>query len=267
MSERSLKERIEGTLGTVSHAMDYTRHLLQGNRFRGDMSWVKAGAPPVLLIHGFGGTRGTMLPLTRRLQADGRAVFSYSFGTFQMASLRVSAEGLLRHVRSICEELAVPELDLVGFSMGGLVATHAVKFLQAHLWVRRMVTLGSPFAGTWVGLAGVATVGGVSPSVWQVLPGSKFLEELRIAPLPPNVKMRQIHGTVDLFCPQPGPINGVPPRDYVVLPGGHSTLVVAPHVYEAVREFLEAGDDALDQQSEAAVWASHGAEDAANSEP
>jgi hypothetical protein len=79
--------------------------------------------------------------------------------------------------------------------------------------------------------------------------------------------MRQVHATVDFFCPPPGPINGVPPRDYVLLPGGHSSLVVAPHVYEAVREFLEAGDDALDQQSEAAVWASSSALDGASSEP
>jgi esterase/lipase len=54
------------------------------------MSWVQPGTRPVLLVHGFLGTRGTMQPLTRRFQADGRVVFSYHHGTFQLGSLRSS---------------------------------------------------------------------------------------------------------------------------------------------------------------------------------
>jgi pimeloyl-ACP methyl ester carboxylesterase len=133
----------------------------------------------------------------------------------------------------------VARVDILGFSMGGLVALHAVKFLAADQYVRRVVTLGTPFAGTWVGLAGVATVGGICPSVWQVLPSSKFLLELSSAPLPPGVEVRQIHATNDAFCPAPGPIEGVRARDYFLLPGGHSSLVVADNFYQAAREFLD----------------------------
>ena len=39
--------------------------------------------PDVLLAHGFMGTRGTMIPLTQRFQADGRVVFSYHHGTYR----------------------------------------------------------------------------------------------------------------------------------------------------------------------------------------
>ena len=52
--------------------------------------------------------------------------------------------------------------------------------------------------------------------------------------------MRQIHAAADSFVPTTAPMVGVNPKDYVVLPGGHSSLVVAPHFYEAIREFLEA---------------------------
>jgi hypothetical protein len=93
-----------------------------------------------------------------------------------------------------------------------------------------------------VGLAGVATVGGLSPSVWQVLPSSSFLRELAQAPLPAGVVVRQVHATGDAFCPAPGPIAGVRGGDYVVLPGGHSSLVVADSFYAAVRDFLDVAE-------------------------
>lgn len=245
---KRLKNRVQGAVETVSHGYDYARHLVRGNQVRTDMSWTRADAPPVILVHGFLGTRGTMQPLTRRFQRDGRVVFSYAYGTFNLASIRRSAEDLVAHLRGICEKLDVPRVDMVGYSMGGLIGLHAIKFMQGHNYVRRMVMMGSPLRGTWVGLAGVATVGVMSPSVWQVLPGSPFLEDLLAAPVPAGMRLRQIHAASDAFCPPPGPIVGVSARDYVMLPGGHSSLVVAEHFYDACREFFDADEHATSQQ-------------------
>jgi pimeloyl-ACP methyl ester carboxylesterase len=247
MPKVRLRARFRGAVDTVTHGYDYARHWMHGNRVAGGMSWVKPDAPPVVLVHGFLGTRGTMVPLTRRLQADGRVVFTYSHGTFQLASLRRTAQELAGHLRALCEELGVEKVDVVGFSMGGLATIHAVKFLAADAYVRRIVTLGAPFGGTWLSLAAVATVGGLSPSVWQILPTSKFLLEMASAPLPEGVEVRQIHATSDALCPAPGPIEGVRARDYVILPGGHSSLVVADNFYDAVHEFLDAEDPAYTQ--------------------
>jgi len=231
--------RLHTAVDTIAHGLDYTRHLVRGNRIPMERAVVQADAPPVILVHGFLGTRGTMLPLTRRLQGDGRAVFTYSHGTFQTASLRQSAMLLAKRIRKICEDLNVSHVDVIGFSMGGLVALHAIKFMQSDRHVRRLVTLGSPFDGTWIALAGIVTLGAISPSVWQVLPGSRFLRELKEAPTPPNVKIRQIHGNSDTIAPVPARLEGVASRDCLVLPGGHSTLVVADYAYEAIREFIE----------------------------
>lgn len=234
-----LKNRVRGAVNTVVHGYEYGRHLVQGNKVSADMSWTRPDAPPVVLVHGFMGTRGTMLPLTRRFQRDGRVVFSYAYGTLNLASIRRSAEDLASHLRDICEKLEVEKVDLVGYSMGGLIGLHAVKFLQGHHYVRNLVMMGTPLRGTWVGLAGVATVGAISPSVWQVLPGSPFLEDLLAAPVPEGVRLRQIHAASDAFCPPPGPVEGVPARDYIMLAGGHSSLVVAEHFYLACCEFFD----------------------------
>lgn len=229
---------------TLSHSFGYARHLLRGNRVAGDMSWVEPGSRPVVLVHGFLGTRGTMLPLTRRLQADGKVVFSYHHGMLQLGSLTRSAEELTEKLRGLTESLEIDRVDLVGFSMGGLVSLHAVKFLQAHRYVRRLAMMGTPLGGTWMAFAGMAAVGLVSASVWQVRPHSRFITDLRAAPLPPGVRLRQIHADADALCPDPGPVEGVDrERDYVVLPGGHSSLVIAQPFYAAVREFLDEPDE------------------------
>jgi pimeloyl-ACP methyl ester carboxylesterase len=242
-----LKNRVRDAVDTVTHGYEYSRHLMRGNKVGVEMSWTRPEVSPVVLVHGFLGTRGTMLPLTRRFQADGRVVFSYAYGTFNLGSIRRSAEDLTNHLRSICEKLDVERLDVIGYSMGGLIALHSVKFLSGHRYVRNLVMMGSPLRGTWVSLAGVATVGAISPSVWQILPGSPFLEDLHRAPAPENVRMRQIHAVSDALCPPPGPIEGVAARDYIMLPGGHSSLVVADPFYQACREFLD-GDRAEAEQ-------------------
>jgi len=214
------------------------------------MSWVRAGSPPIVLLHGFLGTRGTMQPLTRKFQADGRVVFSYRVGTFQLESMVKSAETLRDRIRTIVEDLEVEHVDVVGFSMGGLVALQTLKFLEGERWIRRLVTLGSPFRGTWMAAAGVTTLGLVSPSLWQVIPHSPFLNRLWAAPLPPGVRVRQIHASHDALCPNPGPLLGVDAaRDFIVLPGGHSTLVVARHVYPRIREFLALPSDTNTSES------------------
>jgi pimeloyl-ACP methyl ester carboxylesterase len=244
-----LKNRVRDTVDTVAHGYEYGRHLVRGNKVGCEMSWTRPEARPVVLVHGFLGTRGTMLPLTRRFQSDGRVVFSYAYGTFNLGSIRRSAEDLTSHLRSICEKLDVERLDVVGYSMGGLIALHAVKFLSGHHYVGNLVMMGSPLRGTWAGLAGVATVGAISPSVWQILPGSSFLEDLLGAPAPQNVRMRQIHAASDALCPPPGPIDGVAARDYIMLPGGHSSLVVTEPFYQAIREFLD-GDRVEAEQAD-----------------
>lgn len=238
--------RFKLAVRTLNHGFAYARHLVKGNSFAGDMSWIRPGSPPVILCHGFLGTRGTMLPLTKRFQSDGRVVFSYQHGTFQLQSLRASAQSLVDQLKTLESTLGIKEFDMVGFSMGGLVALHAIKFLQAGRWIRRLTLLGAPIDGTWAGLAGVATIGALSPSVWQVLPMSSFLKDLREAPLPDGLRVRQIHAAEDALCPLPRPLEGIDQeQDYIVMPGGHSSLVVTRGFYAKVREFFDAPEDGL----------------------
>src|SRR5262249_57290456 len=62
--------------------LSYLRHLARGNRIRRGAAFdgVTPDAPPVLIIHGFLGTRGSMYMLERRLVEDGFVGVSFNLG-------------------------------------------------------------------------------------------------------------------------------------------------------------------------------------------
>jgi triacylglycerol lipase len=195
-----------------------------------------AGHPPVLLLHGFLGTRGSMWLLERRLLDDGFTVVSYRLGPFNSGSIIKSAEKVARRVEALLESAGVEELDVVGHSMGGLIALHYVRSLGGAARVRRLVALGTPFSGTWVAGVGVVAMGLLSPGTWQLLPGHPLLKELREGPLPGNVRFYTIRGTRDWICPFAG--THLPGSQQIILPCDHAELVTSAEVYAAIRACL-----------------------------
>jgi pimeloyl-ACP methyl ester carboxylesterase len=221
-----------------SHALSYLRHLARGNRLkrRAFYETVNESHPPVLLIHGFLGTRGSMWPLEQRLIRDGIVVFSFNLGTFNVRDIRTSAFLIHRKIESILAQVNVKHIDIIGHSMGGLIGLYYVKKLGGHEKVRKLVMMGTPIKGTWMALAGVVTVGLWSASSWQLLPRSKFLRELEKGPLPPKVQMYTIAAARDWVCPPAStPLAGATP---VIVPLGHSSLVVSEDVYQKIKAAL-----------------------------
>jgi hypothetical protein len=70
------------------------------------------------------------------------------------------------------------------------------------------------------------------------------------------MRVRQIHATHDALCPLPRPLPGVDPdRDFVVLPGGHSSLVVTHGFYDALKNFFDEPDPVTLSSSDATAAA------------
>jgi triacylglycerol esterase/lipase EstA (alpha/beta hydrolase family) len=242
----NLLERIDRTTDGVGqdivggqHALSYLRHLARGNRIRrrAFFETITEKHPPVLLIHGFLGTRGSMYPLERRLLMDGICVFSFNLGTFNTRDIRSSAFLIHRKIESILAQTPVTRIDIIGHSMGGLIGLYYVKKLGGHEKVRKLVMMGTPINGTWSALAGVATLGMWSSSSWQLLPKSDFLRELAQGPLPPEVEYYSIAAERDWVCPLPSTL--LPGATTVTVPLGHSSLVVSDEVYHHVLDALK----------------------------
>jgi triacylglycerol lipase len=222
------------------HALSYLRHLARGNRLkkRAFYETVNDTHPPVLLIHGFLGTRGSMWPLEQRLGREGIVVFSFNLGTFNSRDIRTSAFLIHRKIEAILAQTNVKKIDIIGHSMGGLIGLYYVKKLGGAAKVRKLICMGTPMKGTWFALAGIATIGLFSASSWQLLPKSRFLRELEQGPLPPEVDYYTIAADRDWVCPPAStPLDGATP---IRVPLGHSSLVVSEDVFQHIVDALRA---------------------------
>ncbi|KAB2896115.1 MAG: alpha/beta fold hydrolase [Kofleriaceae bacterium] len=215
----------------------YLRGLVRGNRIRRQASFeAKADSPPVLLIHGFLGTRGSMYLLERRMVDDGFIVVSFNIGTLNVRDIRRSAFMIHRKIERILAQTPWEQIDIVGHSMGGLIGLYYAKKLGGHTRVRKLVMMGTPINGTWAALAGVATLGLWSTSSWQLLPKSRFLDELAQGPPPPGVELHSLSAARDWVVPLRR--TRVPGAMATTVPLGHSSLVVHEDVYRRLAGIL-----------------------------
>ncbi|MFF9857890.1 esterase/lipase family protein [Streptomyces tendae] len=130
-------------------------------------------SPPVVLLHGFIDNRSVFLLLRRSLVQHGRhEIESLNYSPLT-CDIRTAAELLGRHIEEICERTGSEQVDVVGHSLGGLIARYYVQRLGGDLRVRTLVTLGTPHAGTKV-----VPLANAHPIVRQMRPGSAVIEEL-----------------------------------------------------------------------------------------
>ncbi|MGW2718045.1 lipase family alpha/beta hydrolase [Streptomyces sp. NPDC001492] len=129
--------------------------------------------PPVVLLHGFIDNRSVFVLLRRSLAQHGRQqVESLNYSPLT-CDIRTAAELLSRHIEEICERTGSRQVDIVGHSLGGLIARYYVQRLGGDIRVRTLVTLGTPHSGTRV-----VPLANAHPIVRQMRPGSELLEEL-----------------------------------------------------------------------------------------
>lgn len=231
------------------HSAVYLRQLLRGNR--GDRGHVavaedapsaeRAPGPPVLVIHGYLATKGSLHLLEQHLARRGHVVMSFRFGPINLGDIRDSAGLVARKVESIIAQTGVPQVDIVGHSMGGLVGLYYVERLGGRHRVRRLLLLGTPTQGTWSALLGLVTAP-LGLASLQLLPGSPFLQELAETPLPKGVDVVTIGALRDWLAPVARTVlEGV---RHIALPTSHSGLLVDEHVAETVAQLLREPDGA-----------------------
>ncbi|MGW6394545.1 esterase/lipase family protein [Streptomyces sp. NPDC055103] len=139
----------------------------------GSRASITPGMRPVVLLHGFVDNRSVFVLLRRVLARHGRdrvASLNYSPLT---CDLRSAAELLGQRVEEIRVRTGHAEVDIVGHSLGGLIARYYVQRLGGDTRVRTLVMLGTPHSGTTV-----APLADAHPLVRQMRPGSAVLREL-----------------------------------------------------------------------------------------
>jgi len=132
-----------------------------------------AAHPPVLLLHGFVDNRSTFATLRRSLREHGWTQIQALNYSPLIGDIRTAAELLGRHVEEVCAHTGRRRVDIVGHSLGGLIARYYVQRLGGDGRIRTLVTLGTPHSGTRA-VPALAP----HPIIRQMRPGSEVLAEL-----------------------------------------------------------------------------------------
>lgn len=155
---------------------------------------------PLLLVHGYGCSRGVWWLLRRQLEAAGHTVATLSL-TPPYTSIGKLVPQLAQRIEEVCRATGADQLVLIAHSMGGLVCR---SYLARHggAQVERMITIASPHAGTDLARLGIGA------NCREMEPGSLWLQDLAAAELRvPALAIRTPHD------------NFVMPQDNQRLPG------------------------------------------------
>ncbi len=234
-------ENVAGNVADSADSAVYLRQLFRGNRAphaQRDAEVAKSGQPPVLLIHGYLATRGSLHLFEQHLAERGHIVISYPLGfPVNMRDIRDTAGLIARKVESIVAQTGVTSIDVVGHSMGGLVGLYYLKRLGGRHRVRRLIMMGTPTQGTWSALLGLVTAPFGRASL-QLLPGSPFLRDLEEMPLPKGVEVISIGAIRDWLAPLSTTV--LDDVRHIAVATGHSGLLVDAEVARIVADLLDA---------------------------
>lgn len=103
----------------------------------------------VVFVHGFVCNRGLWTPWLERLRPDGRAFIALDLEPV-FGAIDSYAPAIDEAIRRVTEATGQPPL-LVCHSMGGLAARAWLRAAGDDTRVHRIVTIGTPHGGTWLG--------------------------------------------------------------------------------------------------------------------
>ena len=124
-----------------------------------------------ILVPGFGDDTGILRGLERYLREEGMAAYAISP---QPSNGIVGIEVLAQQLAVAIDRLlpAATALNLVGFSMGGLICRSYIQQYGGLARTERLITIATPHQGTWTAYTYNR------PACVQMRPGSRFLATL-----------------------------------------------------------------------------------------
>ncbi|WP_156723052.1 esterase/lipase family protein [Streptomyces apocyni] len=210
------------------------------------------GARPVVLLHGFIDNRSVFVLLRRSLAQHGRHhVESLNYSVLT-CDIRTAADLLAQHIEEICERTGHREVDIVGHSLGGLIARYYIQRRGGDHRVRTLVTLGTPHEGT-----SVVPLMSAHPIVRQMRPDSDVIAELREPAPGCSTRFVSFWSDLDQVMTPPRTARVDHPdlltHNVPVTGIGHLALPVHPAVAAGIRQAIDSDDLASHADGSASV--------------
>lgn len=196
------------------------------------------GPRPIVLLHGYAMNRANFLPLALRLWRAGLGpVLGFEYWTLGRTAAAARQLGwFIDHVRAVT---GAADVDVIGHSMGGLVARYYVSLAGGDGVVRRLITIGTPHTGTEVSAVGIGH------PMRELGLGSPMLTRLAAAPAPSRTRVTAVWSRGDALVPG-GRQLALPGAETLMYPDlGHVALLGSRRVARAVIERLSEPATAL----------------------
>jgi triacylglycerol lipase len=192
----------------------------------------------VLLITGVTIPAEWFEPIEARLERDGFIPVVYEPPELLSGDLFDNSEWLADVVDQVRADTGAEKIDILAECTGGLIARHYIQSLGGDQYVSRMVTFISPQHGVDKAPMAASMVGW--PALYDLSPGSDFLEAVNNAPLPGNVPFTSIYTCTDEY---------IQPYETSIIPGakniglcdefvGHFQFFYDPEIYLIMHEAL-----------------------------
>jgi triacylglycerol lipase len=180
---------------------------------------------PVLLVHGFGGTKSSWSLVARTLAAKGLTVEAITYPPFGTSVERV-ADRLVVEVERMLAQTGADKAHLIGHSLGGVVIAQAIASGRLAGKVDTIVTLGAPFGGSpWAHLAPFGAI------VRALREDSPLLQRLARTPVPEGVRWLAIGARFDMVVPGVRSVPAHAAVEAVTVSGvGHLGMLLSPQV-------------------------------------
>jgi len=133
------------------------------------------GSNPTILVPGFAGGKTLFHPFRDDLRARGIAAECWELAPF-VYRRRIAWYGEL--LAQTVAEHGDDGVTLVGWSMGGFVSVAAALEPSVRGRIRRVITFGTPWNGTWAARIGVITDHVLRLHVREMRPGSPVIRGL-----------------------------------------------------------------------------------------
>lgn len=187
---------------------------------------------PVLLVHGIWDTAKVFSKMRSHLNQQGCDVRDLDLVPNNGdATLEELAEQVADYIKT--NFTLNQTLDLVGFSMGGIVSRYYIQRLGGVKRIQRFITISSPHNGTWI------AYGSQRPGAKQMRPGSQFLRDLnQDIEILRQVDYTSIWTPLDLMI-VPASSSKIPLGKEIVIPVAlHAWMLIDPKILTAVAKVL-----------------------------
>ncbi len=187
---------------------------------------------PILFIHGIFHNRAAFAWLKQKLALKGYTHFKEIDLVTSVHSIPILAEQVSNVVNQLLKQYSVREVNIIGHSLGGLVARYYIQKLGGDTYVQNLITLGTPHQGTRLSRFSLL-------HFKQLRPESELMQELSLLPPPKNTQVCAISGELDVIVRGNSEAWWKGVRHLHLKRVGHAGLLYSKRVSEIILAHLE----------------------------